>query len=350
MSTYFLFVGVSCKKIITSEHLFSNISDINLDRILRDIKKKHPSAGEIMSQAHLRSKNIKIQRKRLRESLHRIDPAGIASRSRHTIRRRVYSVRGPNFLWHIDGTHKLIRWRLLVHVGVDGFSRLITFCQLSNNNKSRTVLALFDGAILKYGTPLRIRTDEGGENVLIWNKMTQLFPLDTNPVIVGSSVHNQRVERMHRDINDQVINHFYNLFYKLESNFTLNPENLTDLFCLHFTFIPIINQRLHEFMLAHNNHAISTESNFTPLQLFMLNIHLRDEYVEPDREYFGGILLSAIDINNLPYVNVLPIECPITPQQFELLKQRIDPLSYLDPADAFFETATFVAECLNDLH
>ena len=28
---------------------------------------------------------------------------------------RTYSVSGPNSLWHIDGHHSLIRWRLVVH-------------------------------------------------------------------------------------------------------------------------------------------------------------------------------------------------------------------------------------------
>ena len=30
----------------------------------------------------------------------------------------------PNSLWHIDGYHKLIRWRVIIHGGIDGFSRL----------------------------------------------------------------------------------------------------------------------------------------------------------------------------------------------------------------------------------
>ena len=38
-----------------------------------------------------------------------------------TIRRRVYCVDGPNSLWHIDGHHKLIKWRFVVHGGINGF-------------------------------------------------------------------------------------------------------------------------------------------------------------------------------------------------------------------------------------
>ena len=45
----------------------------------------------------------------------------------HRLYRRVYSVPGSNYLWHIDGNHKMICYRLVVHGGIDGFSRLITY-------------------------------------------------------------------------------------------------------------------------------------------------------------------------------------------------------------------------------
>ena len=32
-----------------------------------------------------------------------------------------------NSLWHIDGHHSLIRWHVVVHGGIDGFSRMITY-------------------------------------------------------------------------------------------------------------------------------------------------------------------------------------------------------------------------------
>lgn len=38
---------------------------------------------------------------------------------------------------------KLIHWQFVIHVGIDGFSRLIIYCQCSNINRSQTVLTLF---------------------------------------------------------------------------------------------------------------------------------------------------------------------------------------------------------------
>ena len=55
------------------------------------------------------------------------------------IYRRVYSVPGPNYLWHIDGNHKLIKYRIVIHGGgIDGSSRL-TYLKCTSNNWAETV-------------------------------------------------------------------------------------------------------------------------------------------------------------------------------------------------------------------
>ncbi|KAK3702165.1 hypothetical protein QZH41_015071, partial [Actinostola sp. cb2023] len=43
---------------------------------------------------------------------------------------------------HIDGHHKLILWRIVVHGGIDGYSRVIVFLKTSTNNMASTVLQL----------------------------------------------------------------------------------------------------------------------------------------------------------------------------------------------------------------
>ncbi|XP_025761041.1 uncharacterized protein LOC112846032 [Oreochromis niloticus] len=150
---------------------FNVISDHELDQIVSQIKTEHPNVGEVMLMGHLRSKNIVVQRWRVRESLRRVDSPGVLSRRRTAVARRVYSVPHPNFIWHIDGNHKLIRWKFVVHGAIDGYSRMLMFLQCSSNNRAETVKALFTAAVGQFGKPLHIRTDHGGENAQIWEEM-----------------------------------------------------------------------------------------------------------------------------------------------------------------------------------
>ena len=175
-------------------------------------------------------------------------------RKRPTINRRAYFVPCPNYLWHIDGNHKMIRWRFVIHYGIDGFSRLVMFCRFSGNNRATTVFSLFQEAVHKYGRPIRVRTGHGGENVCIWRDMIASQVEEARSVIVGSSVHNQRIERHNRAVNEQVYARFKADFYQLEREDLLDPLNDVDLFCLHYVYLTRINKVLKNLWL----HTITT--------------------------------------------------------------------------------------------
>ena len=65
-----------------------------------------------------------------------------------------------------------------------------------------------------------------------------------------------------------VIDTFKMVFETLEELGVLSVDNDTDLFCLHYIYIPRINTALKQFQEAWNSHSLSTESNWSPLQLF----------------------------------------------------------------------------------
>lgn len=253
---------------------FSSHNDEELKTAIINMKTNHPNAGQVMVQGHLQSKGITVQRKRLRETLKEGDPLGTFARQRLRIKRRVYSVPCPNYIWHIDGNHKLIRWGLVLHHGIDGFSRLVVFGRFSDNNRASTVYQLFMKAVDKYHYPFRVRTDYGGENVEVWRAMVAEWGEDSGSVVVGGSVHNQRIERHNLSVNENVIERYKHMFYQMEAEGILNPDNSTDIFCLHYVLLPRINRSLMEFIAAHNNHPVSTEGNKTPSQMFFLNLNL----------------------------------------------------------------------------
>lgn len=85
---------------------FAELSNYELNTVVRQILQRTPNAGETYILGSLRSRSIRIQRWRVRQSLHEIDPIGKSLRRRRAVRRRIYSVQTPNQLWHIDGNHK----------------------------------------------------------------------------------------------------------------------------------------------------------------------------------------------------------------------------------------------------
>ena len=201
------------------EHVtgFSKIDDNELDELISNFKQQHGFAvGRSLVMGYLRSIRIRIQKNRVTKALVRIDPINSHIRWATLIKRRKYNVPGPNSLWHIDGHHSLIKWGFVIHGCIDGYARYITFLHCSTNNRKETVLSLFEEALQISGVPSRVRTDKGGENVLIWERMTELRGPDRGSFLAGSSVHNQRIERLWRDVWTSVACDFYYTFQAME--------------------------------------------------------------------------------------------------------------------------------------
>ena len=87
-------------------------------------------------------------------------------------------------------------------------------------------------------------------------------------MIVGASVHNQRIEQLWRDMHRCVTILFYKLFYFMEQVDLLDCLNETHLYSLHYVFIPRINQALALFIGGWNYHPIRTAHHKSPQQLF----------------------------------------------------------------------------------
>ena len=134
-----------------------------------------------------------------------------------------------------------------------------------------------------------------------------------NSVITGSSVCNQRIERLNGDVNVQVNRYYAEIFRELEFEEKLNITNSIDKFCLNYAYLPRINKTLTDFVNAHNCHNISTEGSATPQQLMFAYRHLTELHhsILHSTPY---IIVSVQELlqnpGELTDVEVLPSVCP----------------------------------------
>lgn len=205
------------KEFNTRQENFTRISEEELCEVVQSVRNLTPNIGQSRMLGALRSRGLHIQRWKVRQCLRKLDPIGTALRGHVAVYRRRYSVPYPNYLWHLDGNHKLIHWRLVVHACIDGFSRMIIYLTCANNNLASTVLSSFEEGVSEYGLPMKIRTDHGLENVYAARYMLQHRGTGRGSVLTGRSVHNVRVERLHRDVYSGVLCHYASLFSHMEN-------------------------------------------------------------------------------------------------------------------------------------
>ncbi|XP_078495306.1 uncharacterized protein LOC144750119 [Ciona intestinalis] len=216
----------------------------------------------------LRSRGLNVQRARVTACIRSVDPVGTALRWRLVINRRKYFVPTPNSLWHIDSAHKLIHYKLIIHVCIDGKSRSLIYVKCSDNNKAETVLNFFKDGVDRWGLPSRVRSDYGMENYLVGAYMIEKRGPNRGSIITGSSVHKCRVERSHRDIYMGVLVSYHKIFDELQHDNKFDPLCDIHIYCLHYIYIPRIQASLDEFVNHMNHHPLSSEGNMSPLQLW----------------------------------------------------------------------------------
>ncbi|KAI2647167.1 hypothetical protein H4Q32_029625 [Labeo rohita] len=199
----------------------SRVDDGELENVVRRLQCQYPNTG----------KGLKVSRQRVREMLVLINPAAAARRWNSTVTRRVYHVPYPNSLWHIDGNMRLIRWGFVIH------------------------------ATCLYGLASRVRSDHSGENLQVALFMNLVQGLQCWSHITGESVHNQRIERLWRDV-------FLHVLYSLEDSELLDPSNDLHKVSLSIVFLPQIQARLQHFKEAWNHHGAHLANEWHLLERF----------------------------------------------------------------------------------
>ncbi|XP_016407600.1 uncharacterized protein LOC107739874 isoform X2 [Sinocyclocheilus rhinocerous] len=253
---------------------YSTISDNELDNAISAIKRRLPNAGYRMIKGCLQADGHRVQWNRIKESMHRVDAPGILERMTQLgcIVRRSYFVKSPLSLVHIDTNHKLIRYNIIIFGGIDGFSRKIMYLEPATNNRSSTALSFFLQSVQNHGWPSKVRGDEGVENVAIAETMFRVKGTGRGSYIAGKSIHNQRIERLWRDVWLSVTQLYYEILHSLEEDGLLDLSDSLHLFCAHYVFLPRLKHDLHTFSEGWDNHPLQSENVLTPNQLWITHL------------------------------------------------------------------------------
>ena len=127
---------------------------------------------------------------------------------------------------------------------------------------------------------------------------------------------------------------FYRLFYYLEEQGVLNPDNDIHIYALHYIYIPCVNNTLTAFKEGWNCHGVRTEHDQSPNQLFVAGaLHLQlsgltalDFFETVDLYY--GIEEEGLAVDDGSDEVLVP-ECRfgLTDEHLEQLQQEANPLA-----------------------
>ena len=169
--------------------------------------------------------------------------------------------------------------------------------------------------------------------------MLNRYGTASNPVLKGQSVHNQRIERLWRDMHNYVITSYKNVFYYLESMEMLDPNNEIEVYALHYVFLPQLNKALDLFVMQWNNHPLSSEHGYTPFQVWKQGFY---NYTQSDYTTVREVLdpnsvnfqhYGIDDDGPLPNVQTQNfVEIPrsaieLTGEELQTLMDDLDPLT-----------------------
>ena len=244
--------------LLREQNLFRRYHFTKLNDIIEVIQKEMLGSGEnfVYRTMHqkLRMKGVVTNRETVRSIIKPLDPLGVVVRKSHKLKRRMYTSRGPNFMWHEDSYDKLKLVVFPIHGCIDGYSRKILWLNVSpTNNYPQIIVKYFIECTEKPNLiPRPVRSDRGSENTILGG-IQKYLRREHNDAVAGDEifrygpfVSNQRIESWWYFFKKSRSSWWMTYFKDLIDEGIYDPTINYQKMCLHLTFSGLLQQELDE--------------------------------------------------------------------------------------------------------
>lgn len=231
--------------------LFRRKNHTNLNEVIAFVQDELSGSGQMQGYRWLHQRAIQrgfvVQQDVIRQIIKLLDPQGVELRRARRLRRRQYSTRGPNALWHMDSYDKLKPYGIGINGCIDGYSRYIVWMEAYiTNNDPKLIAGYYIESIGRVGgCPERLRADRGTENghvenmhIFLRRNHNDVFAQERS-FLYGRSTSNQRIESWWGILRKQGIKFWMNLFKTLQKDGHFSGDFL-DKSLIQFCFLDLV--------------------------------------------------------------------------------------------------------------
>ncbi|KNE93214.1 hypothetical protein PSTG_13390 [Puccinia striiformis f. sp. tritici PST-78] len=315
---------VLCRKhdyIYSLRTLERKIQSMGLQRRQEDIGNFDEGEGadlleECIKQIHLTPEGSNVGYRRLRHLLHTkyginihlqtaarlnrsLDPEGVERRSKRVLKRRVFDVEGPDFIWSADGHDKLKKFGLTIYGFIDAWSRKVLgiFVHTTNNNPRHIGYYYLQLVKEVGGIPQQTTADGGTETIDLaghqMNLVGQFGSIDPDKCHrFTKSVHNQKIECLRSQLMKQYNSELIRQLYEADKKEYYNPTNPVHHVLFLYLWVPLLQDGPNEWLTNYN----SFKRRYDPKSMLPTGCSTNVCYENPE-EYNGEEGLIPVDLS-----------------------------------------------------
>lgn len=263
------------KRILRSLNLYRRKHKHDINIVARSVEEELNGSGinlgyRSMHRRLMQMHGIVTDRETVRLVMKHLDPDGVMSRIQRRLSRRDYSVKGPNYLWHVDGWDKLKLFGFSIHGCIDGFSRKIIWLEVAASNKDPYMIGTYfvNAVTALNGVAYIVRADRGTENVNI--EILQQILRTTHDderarsdttFLYGKSTANQRIEAWWSKFPQQGMAFWIHHFQEFVHMGIMDTSCHINIQCARFCYMNLLRQELLSTMQLWNTHHIRKSRN-----------------------------------------------------------------------------------------